>query len=55
MRSIDRIAELLEAGWIIELLKTPEGYQATLSKFNDKNHFHFESEYLEDLILNIKG
>jgi hypothetical protein len=54
MRFVDEIFELIEAGWIVELLKTPYGYQATLSKFEDKNHIHFEDENFENLIIKVK-
>jgi hypothetical protein len=54
MRFVDEIFELIEAGWIVELLKTPHGYQATLSRFEDKNHIHFEDENFKELIFKIK-
>lgn len=50
----DKIAELINSGWILELLRTPDGYQATISRFDDKYHLHFEDQNLHDLILKIK-
>lgn len=51
---LEKIKSLVDDGWIIELLKTPYGYQVTLSKFNQRNHFHFEDDNLENLITKIK-
>lgn len=54
--ALNKILELVNDGQVIELIKTPFGYQATVwpKGRHDLLHYHYEGDTLIEEILKIK-